>query len=130
MFDNYTGSSLPSSQKSSVSRSFSQPLGSVSNREIAADFAKVFIDVLRTDVADLTFFVDELEQFLARQLVASSDDAGETAIVYIDFMLPATLAAEFKAKLPYVTSKHYCAFDTWRFLRPTAHVLSCLVFRA
>jgi hypothetical protein len=48
---------------------------------LRTDFAKAFIDVLGTDVADLTFFVDELKQFLARQLVALSDDAGETAIL-------------------------------------------------
>jgi hypothetical protein len=58
------------------------------HRYLLTDFAKVFIDVLRTDVADLTFFVDELEQFLARQLVALSDDAGKTAILLDRFHAP------------------------------------------
>src|SRR5687768_13615067 len=46
----------------------------------ARRIADVGVDVLRSDVADLTRVVDVLEELLARQLLAAPDDRREPAV--------------------------------------------------
>src|SRR5436189_135799 len=61
---------------------------------LAGDLAQILVHIGRFDRLTLPVVVDELEQLLPRQVAACLDDPGQTAIVEIDLMLDAALAAE------------------------------------
>src|SRR5215469_12905696 len=68
------------------------------------NFLEVFINVGRCDVPTISFFIDVLEEFLARELLASPDDLRDAAIPHAQRPLLAALAGEPKPNLVSVDS--------------------------
>jgi hypothetical protein len=64
---------------------------------IVGDVLEIVVDVGRVDDLPFTGFVDVLKQLVARQIAARLDDLRETAVLEIDGVTDAALAAELEA---------------------------------
>src|ERR1700722_9999532 len=64
----------------------------------AGDFVKVIVHGGRVDEMGRPLFVHELKQLVARQVVATTDDAHQPRIVHVDFVMNAALAAKLKMR--------------------------------
>src|SRR2546421_3071704 len=66
---------------------------------VPTDFTQVGIYMTRFDIAQFTFLVDILEEFMPWQVLAAFDDFGELAIIDVDDMFLATFAAKMEMYL-------------------------------